>query len=282
MIDSHCHLNASYTSDTVTAVLDKFIAKGGEYVIDVSTNLDELAISQKIIASHADKIYSNIGIHPEYPDGKKEVFYGLLDQAIKLESLLPTLNNIVGIGETGIDYSHTNEFTEIMATVLEQQRELFTAHIGIATRNSLPLTIHARGEHNADYRVYLEVLELLNAEKFSGKVYFHSFGGNYDIAKKILDQGYFLGVNGIATYSGAKDIAEVVEKAPISSILLETDAPFLIPSNMNRAELESPRVNEPIGIFSTAKRIAALKKSHEQEILEAAQQNALQFFERIL
>lgn len=281
MIDSHCHLNASYDSETVESVLKRFTDLQGKIVIDVTTTMSELGVSQQIIAKFPSIVFCNIGIHPEGPDGESVKLEGLITDVEMLGKRLPDLQNVVGIGETGLDYSHFEEHGDSMTKVLEHQRHLFLEHIKLAKLHSLPLTIHARGEHYADFRPYQEVLDILEKEHFSYPVYFHSFGGDYALAKKMIERGYYLGVNGIVTYSGAKVLAEVVEKIPLERFLLETDAPFLIPSNMDRSLLGNSKVNEPIGIFSTAKRVAALRKCPVEEVLDTATISAKTFFARL-
>ncbi len=283
MIDSHCHLNASYPSKAAAApTIESFISKGGKRIVDVATNIEEITISQSLARAYPTAIYCNVGLHPETPDGKTDSWIKIQDSLTTLRSTINTLINLVGIGETGLDYSYKETQGEYFTKVIEQQRELFVSHIELAKKNELPLIIHARGEHQQDYSVYQDVLGILTEEKFSGRVYFHSFGGTKELAEKIVDQGYLIGVNGIVTYSGAQIVAECIQYAPLSALLLETDAPFLIPSNLDRKELQIPKVNEPIGIFATAARVAKLKNTDVADVLHAGEQNAHAIFERML
>jgi TatD DNase family protein len=189
--------------------------------------------------------------------------------------------NIVGIGETGMDFYYFNDQSD-ETTIVTHQEELFVQHIALATQLKLPLVIHARGRDTADMSAYKECFRILTQEHFSGKVYFHSFAGDISLAKKVLDDGNVIGVNGIITYANAKLLAEVITYTPLESILLETDSPYLIPSNLDRSILTDKKINEPIGIFSVAKRVAALKKVPPEEILEQTRQNTQAVFERIL
>lgn len=283
MIDSHCHLNASYPSETaVSSIIESFQSKGGKRIVDVATNIEEIAISQSLARAYPTTIYCNVGLHPETPNGQEASWNNIQDSFRTLTLMINTPTNLVGIGETGLDYSFKETHGEYFTKVIEQQRELFVSHIELAKNNTLPLVIHARGVNQQDYSVYQDVLDILTAEKFSGKVYFHSFGGTKELAEKIMDQGYFIGVNGIVTYSGAQVVAECIQYAPLSAMLLETDAPFLIPSNLDRKELQNPKTNEPIGIFATALRLAKLKKTDMTEVLHACEQNAHAIFERML
>lgn len=283
MIDAHCHLNASYTNENeVAPIIDSFRKKGGEKIIDVATNRKETAVSQQLAMAFPTTIYCNVGLHPETPDGKTESWDTIYEDFAALSAEIGALKNLVGIGETGLDYSYKDTHGDLYKEVLHQQNELFVLHIELAKRHNLPLVIHARGEHQQDYTVYSDVLEILNREKFGGEVYFHSFGGSRELAVSILEKGYVLGVNGIITYSGAKLIAECIQYVPLETLLLETDAPFLIPSNLNRNELQTAKTNEPIGIFATAARISKLKNIDIMDVLHRCKENTTRVFERIL
>lgn len=282
MIDAHCHLTASYTTETLPAAIERFTTKGGKHVVDVTTSYSEIATSQSFIELLPQVIYSTLGIHPESSNGDPETHQKLLDDIAKIDTNLTEFKNIVGIGETGIDYSHEAEFPNNHTLVLDQQHEIFVAHISVAKKHNLPLVIHARGKHVLDYQAYEDILRVLSQENFSLPVYFHSFGGNYDLAKKIIDSGNFIGMNGIVTYSNAKEIAEAVTKIPLDQILLETDAPFLIPSNLDRKELASARTNEPFAVFYIAKRIAALRNITVEEVLSVTTSATKKVFVKIL
>lgn len=270
MIDAHCHLNASYTAESVGPIVNRFIELHGEKIIDVTTNSDDFAISQQIIAKYPTVVFSTVGFHPEGPDGSDPTFQQLETGFSKLADAVATAKNIVGIGETGLDYSFYENFPTNHPQVIDQQRELFVQHIALARTRELPLVIHARGKHVLDYSAYHDILTLLEQEKFPLAVYFHSFCGDYELAKKIVEQGNFIGINGIVTYSNAKTVFEVAEKIPAERMVLETDSPFLIPSNLDRKLLDNPKVNEPMSIPYIAKRIASLRRISEEEVLRNA------------
>ncbi|MCC7304084.1 TatD family hydrolase [bacterium] len=282
MIDAHCHLNVTYTKNTLPGIIERFATRGGKHIIDVTTSYDEIALSQVFIEIFPNIIYATIGIHPEKSTGDESKHRQLLNDLTRIDLEIPQLKNIVGIGETGIDYSHEAEFPNNYSPVIEQQRELFVAHIIIAKKHNLPLTIHARGKDISDYQAYEDILAILKQEHFSLPVYFHSFGGNYELAKRIIDNGNYLGVNGIVTYSNAKALTETITKIPLEHILLETDAPFLIPSNLERKELASPKTNEPFAIYYTAKRIATLRNMSVEDILVTATSATKKIFVNIL
>jgi TatD DNase family protein len=281
MIDAHCHLNTSYTPESVSVALEHFTKQGGTYVIDVTTSLEDIPRSQAIIKKYSTAIYATIGLHPETPKADSVTQQKILSDFESLTTQLPTLKNIVGIGETGLDYYYFNEQTN-ESLVVKNQEELFRLHIALAEKLHLPLVIHARGRDTLDMTAYTDCLSIIKREHFTGKVYFHSFGGNLQTAEKILSENYYFGINGIITYKGSQQIADALEVIPLTSLLLETDAPFLIPSNMDRTLLTEKTINEPMAIFFSAKRLAAIKKIAIEEILQQTAKNTKAVFESLL
>ena len=169
MIDSHCHLNASYSVETVKPVLKQFVSLGGKAIVDVSTSLAELKVALELNKAYPEMIYTSVGLHPEFCDGTELTFNQLLLDFATLELELPNYENIVGIGETGLDYSHFLQFENTHKTVIEQQMELFVKHLALAKILNLPVTIHARGETYTDYKAYTEVLRIVSDEHFPRK-----------------------------------------------------------------------------------------------------------------
>jgi len=271
MIDAHAHVAISFTPDEQVKVINSFKKLGGTNIIDVSTSSkDNTKVSDFI--SRFDCVFATVGIHPEHPK--------TLDIDFEIEALRNMIqkeSKVIGIGEIGLDYPALLKENNI-----EFQLELLTKQIAIAKEFSLPLIIHARGKDNDDDSAYIQVLDTITQEKFTGKVYFHSFGGSTEIAKRLIDNGYVLGINGISTYSGAKRLTEALRALPLDSFLLETDTPYLIPSNMDRELLLDKRRNEPIAILYTAKRIAKIKDIELDTVLETTEKTTKSFFDKML
>jgi TatD DNase family protein len=281
MIDAHAHLNATYSPATVEPVIDRFIKLGGEKIVDVTTCYKDFEISQSLIAKFPKVIFSTIGVHPESPDGTEETWRRVIEDFTKQEVAIKAAKNIVGIGETGLDFSFFEKFGEVHGKVIAQQRELFRLHVELAQKLQLPLVIHARGKNLLDYSPYGEILGILDELAVTVPIYLHSFAGDADLAKKATSRGYYLGINGIATYSNTQVLAEVVEQMPSELFVLETDSPFLVPSNLDRKELGEPKTNEPMGIFWTAKRVAKIRNTTPEAILAQSAVNAIRLFSRL-
>jgi TatD DNase family protein len=281
MIDSHAHLNYEFNDSAISGICNTFKQSGGKHIIDVSTGLNEFRQSLRIAADYTDLISSVYGIHPEraYTDfinSQEETLRLLsseLEQMITLAAKADT--KITGIGETGFDI-YRNEISDEIT--IEIQKQLFTKHIEQAKLNKLPVIIHTRGKDVNDFTAHLLALEIAKQHSPSVTFYFHSFTGDSDLLKKILDTGSYIGINGVITYRGVDIIKDALKYLPHDKLLLETDAPFLIPSNIDRNILQDKSKNEPVGIFSTAKLIAKVINKPVEYVLEIAHENAKRLF----
>ena len=96
--------------------------------------------------------------------------------------------------------------------------------------------------------------------------------GDYEMARQCIDLGFYISVPGVVTFDKAKTIQDVVQRSPLSSILLETDAPYLAPVP------HRGKRNEPSFIVNTAKKVAEIKKIPWEEVAQATACNAMNLF----
>jgi TatD DNase family protein len=101
---------------------------------------------------------------------------------------------------------------------------------------------------------------------------FHCFSGDYAMAKQCIDLGFYISIPGVVTFDKAKTIQDVALRAPLSSLLLETDAPYLTPVP------HRGKRNEPSFIIHTAKKVAEIKKVPWEEVAEATACNTMNLF----
>ncbi|GAB4284384.1 MAG: TatD family hydrolase [Candidatus Dojkabacteria bacterium] len=249
LFDSHCHLNASdYNMDLEKVVWDAADSELS-FVFDIAVDVTSSRKSIEL-AKNYENVESFIGIDPEVFIPGSRFFWGFNNAKAKIEREFQTIidlaqgNNIKGIGETGMDFYWIKDKSEKeRQTSRLYQKELFIKHIELAEGLGLPLSIHSRNAES-------ECLEIM--KNFGATGIFHSYTGNYEVAKKIIDQGYGLGVNGIITFKNAEELRNVYRKilgTNISSfspedfykkgIFFETDGPFLSPEG-KRGERNAP------------------------------------------
>ncbi len=243
MIDTHCHLShEDYDNlEEIVSHMDGniMIASGA----DMKTNKEVVELCKKYT-----NVFGTIGIHPENIDE-----YTLANKNwMKEQAKNP---KIVGIGEIGLDYHYGKEKKE-------RQKEVFLDQIELAREMGLPIVIHSR---DADG----ETFELLKEHAKGLKFHLHCYSGSVDLAKEYGKLGAKFGIGGVVTFKNGKRLKEVVEEIPLSSILLETDSPYLTP------EPYRGHKNEPYNILYVAKKIAEIKGIKEEEVLLKTTENAI-------
>ena len=115
-------------------------------------------------------------------------------------------------------------------------------------------------------------MEILNSEYQGLPAVVHSFTDTYGTAKKFLDLGYYVALNGILTFDKTGKLAEVVEKSPFDKLLIETDAPYLTPPPFRGKR------NEPSYVQYVAQKIAEIKKLELEEVGNQTFENARKLF----
>lgn len=275
MIDSHAHVNFFKDIGIIEQVITNFKGHGGENIIDISTEYSDLELAIKIKEKFPELITIAFAVHPETVHKNREI-QSLKSELARMEKLLRDSSvTFSAIGETGFDIFRVEEEKgEIIAV----QEELFSAHISLAQKNSKPVIIHARGENNNDYTMHRHTLTQIQKHASQGKFCFHSFAGDKTLLKEILDIDGYIGINGVLTYSGVDHLREALQFIPKERLLIETDTPFLVPSNMDRNMLQDKKYNEPLGILYVAKLIAKILGASSEAILDQTSQNAKEFF----
>lgn len=249
LFDSHCHLNSAVFDKDREEIVTDF---GAKYIFDVAVDI-ETSLKALSNCNKYDAVRAFIGIDPEIFIPGSELFknFEQNDQWFtslknKLHTLIDQNQNVVlGIGETGLDFYRFGNFSkEIIKNSVEKQEKLFRIHLELAEKKSLMLTIHSRGAEK-------RALEIASEYKVTG--IFHSYTGDYETAKTILDKGFGLGINGIITFKNANSLREIYKKiigripkelSPEflykKNLFLETDAPYLAPDG-KRGERNVPK-----------------------------------------
>ena len=220
-IDSHAHLTDPAfdkdREDLLTRVLPKaHLVKSVEIGCAPNEWEPTLALAKK----YPQLVVPVLGVHPEYaaqftPD-QQPVYAQLLAQ-----------ETVAAVGEVGLDY------TCLDVSCKEEQQALFSQMIKQADTARLPLVLHVRRE-GEDYSVYDDTFARLTSEwkqmvsrPYSGVL--HCFCARYEEAKRAVDKGLLLGINGCFTYKKNEYIREAVKKIGAQHIILETDCPYLSP-----------------------------------------------------
>jgi TatD DNase family protein len=249
LIDSHAHLEMKEFDCDREEMIKRAGQAGVNFVITVGTNL---ALSRKAVelAEKHKNIYATVGIHPhDVVNTDNKTFDNFRELAHG--------KKVVAYGEIGLDF-----FRNISPQ--EKQIDLFGRQLELAKELQLPVIIHDRDAHE-------QTLKMVKASGLRRGV-FHCFSGDYNMARQCIDLGFYISVSGLVTFNKAKTIQDVARRVPLSSLLLETDAPYLTPIP------HRGKRNEPSFIIHTAKKVAELKGLSLEEVAQATTQNAKKLF----
>jgi TatD DNase family protein len=247
LIDSHAHLDLLKEPE---AALERARAAGVAQVVTIGI---DLATSQKaagFAAAHDDVFYT-VGLHPHDAEQASDAMWADMENLAR--------QGAVAWGECGLDFFRDRSPRPL-------QREAFARQIELAIKLGLPLVIHDRDAHD-------EVLGMVNdqdAGQVGGVV--HCFSGDAALAKDFLDLGFALGIDGPVTYPKSDMLKEVVRMAPLSSLMLETDCPFLAP------QAKRGKPNEPAYLAYTCQGLAQILDLDPVEVASATTANSRRVF----
>ncbi len=262
MIDTHAHLNFKAFASDVSLVVRRFLEKGGEYLNIVGAKIDSSWQAINLAKKHSC-CYATIGIHPHHVN----TVNNLTKTYEELTSFIKPSNKIIAIGETGLDYHHYKNSPSPDRTIKNKQKELFLFQLTLASWQKLPVVIHCR-------KAYTDLLAMLvkfmKSHCLTGV--FHCFQGDDYYLKKILSLGFLVGFDGNITYPENQVLRDLVKKTPLTSLVLETDSPFLTPLPYRGQR------NEPAYLSYLVKAIAEIKNIKEKQVVNQTSQNAKTLF----
>ncbi len=254
LIETHCHLDY-LKAEPLEEIRQKISEAGILKVITIGVdphNLDRV----KELSETFPEVYFTQGIHPHDAKEATEVEFN----KISTRAALPKM---VAVGEIGLDYHYNNSPQDIQKTVFEKQLQLACDH-------DLPVVIHTR-EADEDTKAIIK-----NFSRYlKRKGVLHSFTSSIELAEFVLNEGFYLGFNGIITFKKAENVQEVVKITPPSRILFETDSPFLTPVPHRGKE------NAPYFLPFIASKIAELKDLNLEELKKQVWENSLNCFYKL-
>ena len=204
---THAHYDSDRFDSDRSAVLSALPGLGVDLVID--PGCDE--VSSKAAVALAEEyafLYAAVGWQPQE---LKESYY---DGALDVIRQLAAHPKVVAIGEIGLDYYWDTSYNEFQQEILREQFRL-------AEELDLPVIFHDREAHGDSLAIVREFPNVRGV--------FHCYSGSAEMAKVLLDLGWYLGFDGPVTYKNAKKHREVLEICPMDRILIETDSPYLSP-----------------------------------------------------
>lgn len=291
-IDTHCHLNFNAFGNDFDEIIKKNI-ESDIWMVVVGTNLETSKKAVDLAYFYKKGVYATVGLHPIHLQ-KKKIKEGGVEFTTKGEvfdflaykNLIKNVNQknkiehdfcgdicsnikLVAIGETGLDYSILPSFVEI-----QNQKNVFIQHIYLADETQLPIIVHARGKNKDDNNVYDDIIFLLEEARVKTKSslqgIIHSFMGTQKQAKRFIDMGFLIGINGAIVFEN--NLQQTLKHIPIEKIVLETDSPYFHPSG------DITKRNEPNNVKRIAEMISKIKSISIYEVSSITSKNAINIF----
>jgi TatD DNase family protein len=249
--DTHAHIGL-ITEDPIDQliVVQEARQEGVRHIVSVSNNLLDFTQVYENLKTES-QVYHSIGISPSSVAQPGD------DWEIKIEDGT-RLERVIAIGEIGLDYYR--KFGD-----RDSQVELFIRQLELAEKLSLPVIIHNR-DAGAD------VLEILRERLPRRGGILHCYSEDYEYARKALDLNLFISFAGNVTYRNARNLQDTAKKIPVERILIESEAPFMVPA------IHRGKRNKPSFINETAQFIAELREVPVEELTETLYGNSVRFF----
>ena len=249
--DIHSHINFSDFDRDREDVIERSLG-GGVWMINIGSDFLSSRKALEIAERYDKGVYASVGLHPN--DNEDEIFQ------MENYSQLAKNNKVVAIGECGLDLKNQK-------SNLKNQKDIFEEQIKLAIKLDKPLMIHCREAHEEVIKI-LNTYYLIHNTKLRGNIHF--FSGDWEIAQKYFNLGFTISFTGVITFTRQYD--EIIKKAPLEKIMIETDAPFVAPVP-HRGER-----NEPLYVKKIAKKIAEIRKESYEKVAKVTTDNALKFF----
>ncbi|MBT8077741.1 MAG: TatD family hydrolase [Gammaproteobacteria bacterium] len=246
----------SFDPDRAT-VLREAREAGVERIVITGSSVDSSLAAAKLAAEAPGFLYATAGMHPhhasDYDDAAHATFSNLASDG-----------SVVAVGECGLDYFRN-------FSPREAQRDAFARQLDIAIETGLPVFLHERDAHDD----YVEILKPRLA-KISRAVA-HCFTGTEQQLRTYIDMGLYIGITGwICDERRGSHLKEIVHLVPPDRLMLETDAPYLLPRSL-RPKPKSRR-NEPKYLPEVLHTVAEACGKSAESIAARTRQNACRFF----
>lgn len=238
-VDSHCHLDDEQFATDQDAVIDAARAAGVSRFVNIGYEPERWRTTCLLADRHTDVSFT-LGMHP---GSVSQWSPGVAD---RLQALVRD-RRPVAIGEIGIDLFRGE-------ANLKEQQNCFDQQLDIAYGAGLPVVIHMRNAES-------EVIDLLRSRPANPPLLFHSFEGSSALTNFVLATGSLAGVGGLATRARSDSVREQLQRIPIAQLVLETDAPYLVPAKIKGAR------NTPVNIPVIARFLAQL---HDEPLVTVA------------
>ena len=250
LFDTHAHMDDRAFDTDREELLTSLPQQGIQLLMNPGCSLESSRNAARL-AQRYDYIYAAAGSHPDAAD---EINEEVLEEYRRLCRENP---RIKAIGEIGLDYHYEDIPREI-------QLKAFRAQMALAKELGLPVIVHEREAHEDGMKVVEEFPEVTGV--------FHCYSGSAEMAKWLVNRGWYIGFTGVLTFKNARKAVEVAASIPLDRIVLETDCPYMSPEPFRGKR------NDPGKLYRMAERLAEIRGLSVEEIHTITTENGKRLY----
>jgi TatD DNase family protein len=251
LFDSHAHIGLINEDPIEQLIIVKEAKQESvQGIVSICNNLRDFFQVYENLKT-ATHVFHSIGVSPS------EVSHPGKDWEIKIEEGVK-LDNIVAIGEIGLDYYR--KFGD-----KDSQIELFVRQLELAEKLNFPVIIHNRDAGR-------DVIQILREKLPAKGGILHCYSEDWEYAQSALELNLYISFAGNVTYRNARNLHETARNMPLDRMVIETESPFMVPSAYRGKR------NKPAYLAETLNFIAELREEPVEEVSEILYQNSLRFF----
>lgn len=249
LFDSHAHLNDEAFDQDRAELLETFRDAGVGLVMNAGCSL---ASSREgiALAEAYPWIYCSVGTHPDTADEVNE-------EVLEVYRQMCSHPKVKAIGEIGLDYYYETIHRDAQMRAFRMQMQL-------AEELDMPVIVHERDAHEDGMSIVKEFPKV--------KGVFHCYSGSAEMARQLVDMGWYIGFTGVLTFKNARKAVETAASIPLERILLETDCPYMAP------EPYRGKRNHPGYLPKMAEKLAQIRGIPVEEAIRATMENAKRLY----
>lgn len=259
-IDIGINLTNKQFAGEYDEVIDRAISAGVEQILLTGTSVRSSKEALALAKEYPETLFATAGIHPH--DAKT-----MNAESIKILAALLKEKKVVAVGECGLDFDRDFSPRPV-------QESCFHTQLSLAEEVQKPLFLHERAAFD-------RFIAILKEHSSLPEGVVHCFTGQLKEVKTYLEMGYYIGFTGAITdMRRFAALEEVVRYVPLDRMLIETDAPFMMPKNVPTRQLSyhQQRRNEPAFLPYVAQTIAHYKGVPLKAVADKTRENAEALF----
>ena len=250
LFDTHAHLDDRAFDCDREQLLAALPSQGLALVMNPGCSLAS-SRNAAALAEKYDYIYAAVGSHPDAAD---EVNEEVLEAYRKL---CKSNSKIKAIGEIGLDYHYEDIPRDL-------QMKAFRAQMELAQELGLPVIVHEREAHEDGMRIVRDFPDMTGV--------FHCYSGSAEMARQLVDKGWYIGFAGVLTFKNARKAVEVASSIPLERIVLETDCPYMAPEPFRGKR------NDPRKLYRMAEKLAQIRGLSVEEVHAVTVENGKRLY----